>query len=91
MLFRSVIYNKPALAVDTHVFRVSARIGLTVNAKRPIDTERQLVKNIAPELLPIAHHWLILHGRYVCTARKPKCESCGLSGYCAYFENKNKK
>lgn len=87
----SVIYNKPALAVDTHVFRVSARIGLTVNAKRPIDTERQLVENIAPELLPIAHHWLILHGRYVCTARKPKCESCGLSDYCAYFENENKK
>ncbi len=87
----AVIYNKPALAVDTHVFRVSARIGLTVNAKRPIDTERQLVENIAPELLPIAHHWLILHGRYVCTARKPKCESCGLSGCCAYFENENKK
>ena len=87
----SVIYNKPALAVDTHVFRVSGRIGLTVNAKRPIDTERQLVENIAPELLPIAHHWLILHGRYVCTARKPKCENCGLSGSCAHFENENRK
>ena len=86
----AVIYNKPALAVDTHVFRVAARIGLTVNAKRPIDTERQLVENIAPELLPIAHHWLILHGRYVCTARKPKCSECGISGYCAHFEN-NKK
>ena len=87
----AVIYNKPALAVDTHVFRVSARIGLTVNAKRPIDTERQLVENIAPELLPIAHHWLILHGRYVCTARKPKCESCGLSQFCVYFENNRTK
>ena len=87
----SVVFNKPALAVDTHVFRVSGRIGLTVNAKRPIDTERQLVENIAPELLPIAHHWLILHGRYVCTARKPKCENCGLSGSCAYFENENRK
>ena len=78
----SVIYNKPALAVDTHVFRVSARIGLTKNAKRPIDTERQLVKNISPDLLPIAHHWLILHGRYVCTARAPKCDKCGLAPYC---------
>lgn len=78
----SVIYNKPALAVDTHVFRVSARIGLTKNAKRPIDTERQLVKNISPELLPIAHHWLILHGRYVCTARAPKCDKCGLAPFC---------
>ena len=87
----SVIYNKPALAVDTHVFRVAARIGLTVNAKRPIDTERQLVENIAPELLPIAHHWLILHGRYVCTARKPKCAECGLAQFCVYFENNGTK
>lgn len=87
----SVIYNKPALAVDTHVFRVSARIGLTKNAKRPIDTERQLVKNISPELLPIAHHWLILHGRYVCTARAPKCNTCGLSQFCLQFENTKEK
>ncbi len=82
----SVVYNKPALAVDTHVFRVSARIGLTINAKRPIDTERQLVKNIPPDLLPIAHHWLILHGRYVCMARKPKCAKCGLHDFCLYYE-----
>lgn len=82
----SVIYNKPAIAVDTHVFRVSARLGLSQNAKRPIDTEKQLVENIKPELLPIAHHWLILHGRYVCTARKPHCNDCGLNQYCQYYE-----
>lgn len=86
----SVIYDKPALAVDTHVFRVSARIGLTQNAKRPINTEQQLVRNIPSKLLPIAHHWLILHGRYVCTARKPKCDKCGIAPYCKYFdENKH--
>lgn len=78
----SVIYNKPAMAVDTHVFRVSRRIGLSVNAKTPLQTELQLVKHIPSELLPIAHHWLILHGRYVCTARKPKCEQCGISTWC---------
>lgn len=82
----SVIYNKPALAVDTHVFRVSARIGLTKDAKRPIDTERQLTKNISTDLIPIAHHWLILHGRYVCTARAPKCDKCGLAEYCLQYE-----
>lgn len=78
----SVIYNKPAMAVDTHVFRVSRRIGLTLNAKTPLQTEEQLVKNIPAELLPIAHHWLILHGRYVCTARKPKCDECGIIEWC---------
>ena len=87
----SVIFNKPALAVDTHVFRVAARIGLTSNAKRPIDTEQQLVSHIAPELLPIAHHWLILHGRYVCTARKPHCSECGLHDFCLYFEENQKR
>jgi endonuclease III len=81
----SVVYNKPALAVDTHVHRVAARIGLTENAKTPLETERQLVEYFPQELLPIAHHWLILHGRYVCIARKPKCESCGLSVWCKYF------
>jgi endonuclease III len=80
----SVIHNLPALAVDTHVFRVSARLGLTTNAKSPIQTERQLVKYIPEELIPIAHHWLILHGRYVCLARKPKCYECGLTAYCKY-------
>jgi endonuclease III len=85
----SVIYNKPAMAVDTHVFRVSARIGLTNNAKNPLETERQLVKHIPENLLPIAHHWLILHGRYVCLARNPQCAICGIRNYCKYFQ-KNK-
>lgn len=83
----SVVYNKPALAVDTHVHRVAARIGLTTNAKTPLETEKQLVAHIPEELLPIAHHWLILHGRYVCIARKPKCEECGLTDVCAYFKS----
>jgi endonuclease-3 len=78
----SVVFNKPAMAVDTHVFRVSARLGLTVASKNPEETERQLVKLFPAELLPIAHHWLILHGRYVCLARKPLCENCGLSQWC---------
>ena len=81
----SVIFNKPAMAVDTHVFRVSARIGLSVNSKTPLDTERQLVEYIPEEMVAIAHHWLILHGRYVCVARKPKCETCGLQPYCTFF------
>lgn len=81
----SVLYNKPAMAVDTHVFRVAARIGLTENARTPLETERQLVKNIPDELIPKAHHWLILHGRYTCTARNPKCSSCGLSSVCKYY------
>ena len=81
----SVVYDKPAMAVDTHVFRVSNRIGLTNNSKTPLETEKELVKNIPEELIPIAHHWLILHGRYVCLARKPKCEECGLKPWCKYF------
>ncbi len=85
----SVIYNLPALAVDTHVFRVSARIGLTTNAKTPLQTEQQLVKHIPKELLPIAHHWLILHGRYICIARKPKCNLCGLHSVCKYYDDEN--
>lgn len=84
----SVVFKKPALAVDTHVFRVSARIGLTTNAKTPLETEKQLVKYIPDDLIPIAHHWLILHGRYVCIARKPKCESCGIAPYCKFFNSK---
>ncbi|MCX6220196.1 MAG: endonuclease III [Bacteroidia bacterium] len=79
----SVVFNKPAMAVDTHVFRISSRLGLTVNSKTPEETERQLVKLFPPELLPVAHHWLILHGRYVCVARKPKCGECGLQPWCA--------
>jgi len=81
----SVIFNKPALAVDTHVFRVAARIGLSTNAKTPLATEMQLMKYIPEELVPKAHHWLILHGRYTCTARKPKCGQCGLTNVCKYF------
>ena len=82
----SVVFDKPAMAVDTHVFRVSNRIGLTTNSKTPLHTERELVKQIPEHLIPIAHHWLILHGRYVCLARKPKCESCGLKPWCKYFQ-----
>lgn len=81
----SVAFQQPAMAVDTHVFRVSARIGLTVNAKNPLETELQLVKHIPEELIHKAHHWLILHGRYVCMARKPDCIQCGISGFCKYY------
>jgi len=86
----SVVYNKPAMAVDTHVFRVSERLGLTTNSKNPLQTERELVKYIPENLIPKAHHWLILHGRYVCVARRPKCEICGLTAWCRYFQ-KNEK
>lgn len=84
----SVIFNQPTMAVDTHVFRVSERIGLVTNSKTPLQTELTLIKHIPQELIPRAHHWLILHGRYVCTARSPKCQSCGISPYCRYFEKK---
>ncbi len=82
----SVVDNQPNMAVDTHVFRVSARIGLTTNAKTPLAAEKQLVKHLPPELVYISHHWLILHGRYVCVARKPKCEICGLKVACKYYQ-----
>jgi endonuclease-3 len=87
----SVIDNQPNMAVDTHVFRVSARIGLTTNAKTPLQTELQLIKQIPKELVHVAHHWLILHGRYTCLARKPKCEICGITKACKYFEKMNKE
>lgn len=83
----SVVYDKPAMAVDTHVFRVSARIGLTTNAKNPLQAEQQLIKYIPENQIPLAHHWLILHGRYVCTARNPKCHECPIKQYCLYYEN----
>jgi endonuclease-3 len=83
----SVVYDKPTMAVDTHVFRVSARLGLTINAKNPLQAEQQLVKNIPENLVPKAHHWLILHGRYICLARKPLCEKCKLTEWCKYFQN----
>ena len=81
----SVVDNQPNMAVDTHVFRVAARIGLTNNAKTPLSTEKQLIKHIPKELIYLAHHWLILHGRYICVARTPKCEECGLKPACKYF------
>jgi endonuclease-3 len=84
----SVVFNKPAMAVDTHVFRVAARLGLSTNAKTPLETERQLIKYIPEDLIATAHHWFILHGRYVCLARKPKCEKCGLTPYCKYYQQK---
>jgi len=82
----SVVFNLPALAVDTHVFRVSARIGLTHRAKNPLETEKQLLQHIPQNLVSIAHHWLILHGRYVCVARKPKCSECPFTEVCAYYK-----
>ncbi|MDR0799245.1 MAG: endonuclease III [Dysgonamonadaceae bacterium] len=81
----SVVYKVPALAVDTHVFRVANRIGLTDNSKTPMETEKELTAHIPKHLWSVAHHWLILHGRYVCVARKPHCEACGLQPYCQTF------
>ena len=81
----AVIWQKEVMPVDTHVFRVAARIGLTRGAKTPLQTELQLSKNIPSALLPVAHHWLILHGRYVCTARAPKCGECGIAEWCKEF------
>ena len=82
----SVVDEQPNMAVDTHVFRVSARIGLTVNAKTPLATEKQLIKFIPTALIHKAHHWLILHGRYICVARNPKCDQCGLKPVCKYYQ-----
>ena len=86
----SVVDNQPNMAVDTHVFRVAARIGLTHNAKTPLAAEKQLIKYLPTDLIYIAHHWLILHGRYICVARKPKCYQCGLQPACKYFHLNNK-
>jgi endonuclease III len=86
----SVVYDKPALAVDTHVFRVAARLGLTVNSKNPLQTEQQLVKHIPENLVGVAHHWLILHGRYTCTARNPACEKCPFTSFCLYYNKELK-
>lgn len=85
----AVLWGKEVMPVDTHVFRVAARIGLSRNARTPLATERQLEAGFPSELLPIAHHWLILHGRYTCIARKPKCDKCGLTDICKYY-NSNK-
>lgn len=87
----AVVWNKAAMAVDTHVFRVSNRIGLTSNSKTPLATEKTLVKYFPEEIISTAHHWLILHGRYICKARNPECENCGITHCCKYFkENKDK-
>ena len=82
----SVVFNKPAMAVDTHVFRVAARIGLSTGAKNPLQTELQLIKYIPEELIAKAHHWLILHGRYTCLARNPKCNECELTEVCRFYQ-----
>lgn len=83
----SVIHNQPAMAVDTHVFRVSKRLGLVnQNAKTPLEVEKQLVRNLSDDVIPLAHHWLILHGRYTCLARKPKCDICKITHFCRYYE-----
>jgi endonuclease-3 len=83
----SVVYNQPTMAVDTHVFRVSKRLGLvTQNAKTPLEVEKQLVAHIPKDLVHVAHHWLILHGRYICLARKPKCGECPLTHFCRYYQ-----
>lgn len=86
----AVVFNKAAMAVDTHVFRVSERIGFTTGSKTPLQTEQRLVKYIPAEIIPKAHHWLILHGRYICKARKPECDKCALTSICRYFLTKNK-
>ena len=87
----AVIWQKEVMPVDTHVFRVAARIGLSRGAKTPLQTELQFEKNIPSHLLPIAHHWLILHGRYVCTARSPKCAECGIKVWCRHFSTKKRE
>ena len=81
----AVWWNQPTMAVDTHIFRVAERIGLTTNAKSPLDSEKQLIKYIPEEIIPKAHHWLLLHGRYTCQARSPKCDMCGLQPICRYW------
>jgi endonuclease-3 len=81
----SVVDQQPNMAVDTHVFRVAARVGLTLNAKTPLAAEKQLIQHIPKELVHIAHHWLILHGRYICVARNPKCDKCGITSVCKYY------
>lgn len=86
----SIAFNTAAIAVDTHVFRVSKRIGLSYNAKTPLDTEKQLMQHIPKELWAVAHHWLILHGRYTCTARNPKCSECGLNSFCNDYAKRNR-
>lgn len=86
----AVVWNRAAMAVDTHVFRVSERIGLTTGSRNPLTTEKALVRNIPDELIPMAHHWLILHGRYTCKARRPDCLNCSLTSVCRYYSRQGK-
>jgi endonuclease-3 len=85
----SVVFDAPAIAVDTHVFRVADRIGLTSNATTPLAVEKQLTEHLPKDVLGVAHHWLILHGRYICVARTPKCQICPLTWFCRYYERNN--
>ena len=87
----SVVFNAPAMAVDTHVFRVANRLGLCIKATTPLAVEKQLVKYLPNKKIFIAHHWLILHGRYICVARSPKCQICPLTHFCKYFETSTNK
>ena len=87
----SVVFNQPALAVDTHVFRVANRIGLTYRSRTPLQTEQELIKYIPEALIPKAHHWLILHGRYTCTARNPQCDRCGIAECCRHYCSSHKE
>lgn len=82
----AVIWQQPTMAVDTHIFRVAERIGLTTNSKSPLQTEKTLIQYIPEDIIPKAHHWLLLHGRYICQARKPKCAACGLQPCCRYYK-----
>jgi len=85
----SVVWNKPVIAVDTHIFRVARRIGLTPGARNPLEVELRLTREIPGDKRPLAHHWLLLHGRYICTARNPACSTCGISNWCSYFKKHN--
>jgi len=87
----SVVWNSPVIAVDTHVFRVARRLGLTPGAKTPLDVELRLTREIPEDVRPRAHHWLLLHGRYICTARNPKCNTCGLKQLCAWYASHDGK
>ena len=89
-VFRAVAFGKPAMPVDTHVFRVANRIGLTKNSKNVLETEKVLTAHFPKEVLSTAHHWLILHGRYVCMARNPQCEKCGISEICEFYRKLKK-
>lgn len=86
----AVVWNRAAMAVDTHVFRVSERIGLTTDAKTPLQTEKALIRHIPPEIIPKAHHWLILHGRYVCKARRPDCLNCPITEFCRLYQSNSR-